>query len=409
MDCLALMLRAQLLLPPPHPPQLSHRRQQHQQQQPRRREQASPRRPAGAPGGAADSSLSAAAAAPIAQAADDEMTAAASRAPLPGGANCQHHQLKCEPEVAPAAPPEAGACAPPPATEGGANTREGEGDGQGGRGGAGSSPSQAGALSDDVLEAVLTCLTAEKPLVPFLLSPTVGLLAVLGGSLTQPEAPDLGQSVEQIDVIRVCEGMATANSGKIDTFDKDNKDNNNGLDDDIQAEGTTCGDGNNDRCRSLVEAPPPFRMCMANVLISANQKVPAGVKGDLARRMCPRLMRAAKEGRDADVRAACMQVLFTAVYHLKAPAMLPYVVDLLHLAVHILKGSGKPEERMGGAKLLAALLASDGATVAELAPFLVAARRAVVQLGRVDESEDVRAVCAQLASCLTASPGSSSQ
>ncbi|KAG9449452.1 hypothetical protein H6P81_009417 [Aristolochia fimbriata] len=62
--------------------------------------------------------------------------------------------------------------------------------------------------------------------------------------------------------------------------------------------------------------PIPFRLCMANVLISVCQKISSSSKNSFARAALPVLIPSIKMIAESEVRAACLQVLFSAVYHL---------------------------------------------------------------------------------------------
>jgi hypothetical protein len=48
-------------------------------------------------------------------------------------------------------------------------------------------------------------------------------------------------------------------------------------------------------------------------------------------------------GTETQIRSACLQVLFTAVYHLKGLAILPFANDLLSLSVATIQGYHPPE------------------------------------------------------------------
>ncbi|RZC75318.1 hypothetical protein C5167_050800 [Papaver somniferum] len=79
-----------------------------------------------------------------------------------------------------------------------------------------------------------------------------------------------------------------------------------------------------------------FRLCMANVIISACQKISNPRKKRLAKKIVPVLINSAAVITNSDVRAACIQVLFSAVYHLKL-AILSYSSDLLRLSIKALE------------------------------------------------------------------------
>lgn len=128
------------------------------------------------------------------------------------------------------------------------------------------------------------------------------------------------------------------------------------------------------KCTSEVPVPLSFYMCMANVLISACQKILDSGRKPFARKTIPCLIRSVKVFwlfidfrfvsiwlliscsawlhscmwcqilqvmTNPEVRAACVEVLFSSVYHLKA-AILPYSTDLLEVSLKALrKGSEK--------------------------------------------------------------------
>ncbi|CAM6127208.1 unnamed protein product [Calypogeia fissa] len=147
-----------------------------------------------------------------------------------------------------------------------------------------------------------------------------------------------------------------------------------------------------------------FRVCMANALISACQKVAPGARTLLASRMILPLVHFVQTSTDSKLRGACLQVLFTAVYHLKAAAVLPYAIDLFDMSIAAIKSRGMLEERIAGAKLLASLLASDEALVKEMAPRLMDAQIALSSISAMDSSPELRLICENLLSCLS-TPG----
>ncbi|KAF6151732.1 hypothetical protein GIB67_002015 [Kingdonia uniflora] len=80
---------------------------------------------------------------------------------------------------------------------------------------------------------------------------------------------------------------------------------------------------------------------MANVLISTCQIIASSGKNSLAERTAPVLTRSIQVITDSIIRAACIQVLFLAVYHLKS-AIHPHASDLLIQSVKALqKGAQK--------------------------------------------------------------------
>ncbi|KAL3585359.1 hypothetical protein D5086_012226 [Populus alba] len=125
---------------------------------------------------------------------------------------------------------------------------------------------------------------------------------------------------------------------------------------------------------SASEAPTTlsFRVCMANVLISACQKISDSGKKPFAKKTVPRLLQAVEGTMHPDIRAACIQVLFSAVYHLKS-AVLPCSSDLLNLSLKFLS-RGSEKERMASAKLIASLMASEDVIVKSISGGLLEAR-----------------------------------
>ncbi|XP_042048334.1 uncharacterized protein LOC121794300 isoform X1 [Salvia splendens] len=142
-----------------------------------------------------------------------------------------------------------------------------------------------------------------------------------------------------------------------------------------------------------------FRLCMANVLISACQKIPETGKKSYAKRITPRVIRSIKVVKDAEIRAACIQVLFTVAYNLKS-LILPYSKDLLNNALTSLK-QGSEKEKMGGAKLLMCLMASEEEVVESISGGLLKATMLLRNLSTTDPCAQVRQMCQQLLVCLT--------
>ncbi|KAF8044007.1 hypothetical protein BT93_A2094 [Corymbia citriodora subsp. variegata] len=151
-----------------------------------------------------------------------------------------------------------------------------------------------------------------------------------------------------------------------------------------------------DSTSGLSNEPPalPFQLCMANVLISASQKIAEGGKKSFSQKAIPVLIHSMEVILDAEIRAACIQVLFSAVYHLKS-AVLPYSYDLLKLSLKYLK-EGAEKERMAAAKLAASLMASEDAILVSISGGLVEARSVLSTLSRTDPSKDVRETCKRL-------------
>ncbi|XP_019154481.1 PREDICTED: uncharacterized protein LOC109150918 isoform X2 [Ipomoea nil] len=142
-----------------------------------------------------------------------------------------------------------------------------------------------------------------------------------------------------------------------------------------------------------------FRLCMANVLISACQKIPDSDKKALVSKILPRVIRSLKVITDSDIRSACIQVLFSMVYHLKS-AVLPYSSDILEASIRSLREESD-KERMGGAKLLASLMGSEEAVIQSISVGLLEARALLHSLSQSDPSLDVRSMSQKLLACLT--------
>nr|XP_043612330.1 uncharacterized protein LOC122584038 [Erigeron canadensis] len=144
-----------------------------------------------------------------------------------------------------------------------------------------------------------------------------------------------------------------------------------------------------------------FRLCMANVLISACQKISDSGKRPFTSKILPRITHSVCNVKEPEIRAACMQVLFSIVYHLKS-VVLPYSSDLLTASVESLK-CGSEMERMSGAKLLASLMASEEGIVESISEGLLEARSLLLSISQTDPSSSVRQLCTQLLACMTAS------
>lgn len=147
--------------------------------------------------------------------------------------------------------------------------------------------------------------------------------------------------------------------------------------------------------------PIPFRICMANVLISACQKIPESAKKTFARNALPPLVHSLEFISAPEVRAACIQVLFSAMYHLKS-TLLPFASDLLKLALRFLE-QGSEKEKLAGAKLMASLMASEDVILERISEGLMEARSVLSKASLSDPSQDVREVCDKLLACITPS------
>ncbi|KAK9941721.1 hypothetical protein M0R45_007417 [Rubus argutus] len=153
------------------------------------------------------------------------------------------------------------------------------------------------------------------------------------------------------------------------------------------------------KCTTEVPVPLSYYLCMANVLISACQKMSDSGKKPFARRTLPRLIRAVEVITKSEIRAACTQVLFSAVYHLKS-TVLPHSMDLLKVSLRALK-KGSEKERMAGAKLIGSLMASDDAIIQSISGGLVEARSVLSSVSLTDPSLELRQVSQKLLACLT--------
>ncbi|XP_027068028.1 uncharacterized protein [Coffea arabica] len=142
-----------------------------------------------------------------------------------------------------------------------------------------------------------------------------------------------------------------------------------------------------------------FRLCMANVLISACQKVSESGKMLLAQKILPPVICSTRAITESEIRAACNQVLFSAVYHLKS-AVLPYSSDILKIALTSLTDVVE-KVRITGAKLLASLMASEEAVIHNISGGLLEARTLLQTISTSDPSMEVRQLCQKLLACLT--------
>ncbi|XP_006349558.1 uncharacterized protein [Solanum tuberosum] len=149
----------------------------------------------------------------------------------------------------------------------------------------------------------------------------------------------------------------------------------------------------------VVKAHHSFRLCMANVLISACQKVPCASKKPFVSKILPRVLHSVEEIANSEVRSACIQVFFSMVYHLKS-LVLPYSSDLLKVSIKSLR-EGSEKERIAGAKLLASLMASEEAVLQKISGGLVEARTLLQDICSSDLPLDVRKMCQRLLVCLT--------
>ncbi|KAJ4844132.1 hypothetical protein Tsubulata_045822 [Turnera subulata] len=143
-----------------------------------------------------------------------------------------------------------------------------------------------------------------------------------------------------------------------------------------------------------------FRLCMANVLISTCQKISNSGKKYFAQKVVPCLVHSVKVLLHPEIRAACIQVLFSAVHHLRS-LVLPYSSDLLKLSLKFLQ-EGSEKERMAAAKLMASLMASEDVILESIFGELLEARSVLSSVCLSDPSQDLRQICKKLLLCITA-------
>ncbi|CAA7399297.1 unnamed protein product [Spirodela intermedia] len=145
---------------------------------------------------------------------------------------------------------------------------------------------------------------------------------------------------------------------------------------------------------------PASRLFMASVLISACQKVASSERSELARRILSALIPSIESIADSEVRPACLQVLFSAVYHLKS-SVLQYSMDLFKLSIKALK-KGSEKEKIAAAKLLVALMASEDGIVERISTGLIEAKSTLASISMADSSSrELRQLCEKLLACLT--------
>ncbi|KAK1427113.1 hypothetical protein QVD17_15796 [Tagetes erecta] len=142
-----------------------------------------------------------------------------------------------------------------------------------------------------------------------------------------------------------------------------------------------------------------FRLCMANVLISACQKISDSGKRSFALKILQRIVHSISNVKEPEIRAACIQVLFSVVYHLKS-VVLPYSSDLLKVSLESLKRDSEME-RMSGGKLLASLMASEEVIVQSISEELLEAKTLLLRISQTESSSSVRQLCSQLLACMT--------
>lgn len=154
-----------------------------------------------------------------------------------------------------------------------------------------------------------------------------------------------------------------------------------------------------DKCESVAAVPLYFRLCMGNVLISTCQKISESCKKLFAAQVLPFLLHSLKFEKRSEIRAACIQVLFSAVYHLRS-AVLPYASDLLKISLKSLRKKSE-KERMAGAKLIASLMASEDVILENISVGLLEARSVLSTVSSSDPSHELQQLCRKLLACIS--------
>ncbi|KAH7854234.1 hypothetical protein Vadar_011560 [Vaccinium darrowii] len=121
----------------------------------------------------------------------------------------------------------------------------------------------------------------------------------------------------------------------------------------------------NEGCPYKLSISLSFRMCMANVLISACQKMPNSGKKTFARKVLPHLIQS------------------------MGSAVLPYASELLKVSLKSLT-DGSDKEKVAGAKLMASLMASEEALLESIAGGLLDARTILSSISSPDTSPEVQ-------------------
>ncbi|XP_068472722.1 uncharacterized protein [Phaseolus vulgaris] len=143
-----------------------------------------------------------------------------------------------------------------------------------------------------------------------------------------------------------------------------------------------------------------FRLCMGNVLISTCQKISESCKKPFAAQVLPFLLHSLEQFETmSEIRAACTQVLFSAVYHLRS-AVLPYASDLLRSALKALRKESD-KERIAGAKLIASLMASEDVILENIFVGLLEARSVLSTISSSDPSLELQQLCRNLLACIS--------
>ncbi|KAK7378180.1 hypothetical protein VNO80_03617 [Phaseolus coccineus] len=142
-----------------------------------------------------------------------------------------------------------------------------------------------------------------------------------------------------------------------------------------------------------------LRLCMGNVLISTCQKISESCKKPFAAQVIPFLLHSLEFETMSEIRAACTQVLFSAVYHLRS-AVLPYASDLLRIALKALRKESD-KERITGAKLIASLMASEDVILENIFVGLLEARSVLSTVSSSDPSLELQQLCRKLLACIS--------
>ncbi|KAL2320785.1 hypothetical protein Fmac_029754 [Flemingia macrophylla] len=149
----------------------------------------------------------------------------------------------------------------------------------------------------------------------------------------------------------------------------------------------------------LAAVPLSFRLCMGNVLISTCQKISESCKKHFAAQVISLLLHSLESETQSEIRTACTQVLFSAVYHLRS-AVLPYASDLLRIALKAMRKESD-KERMAGAKLIASLMASEDVVLVNISVGLLEARSVLSTISSSDPSLELRQLCRKLLACIS--------
>lgn len=142
-----------------------------------------------------------------------------------------------------------------------------------------------------------------------------------------------------------------------------------------------------------------FRVCMANVLIRATQKLALKERHFFVSHVLPPIMDFVQVGKDSRVKSACLQILFTIVHNIKE-GIISYAVDLFSLSLGIMRSKASAEERLAATRLLASLLTSADEVISEVAPYLSEASLTLGSISRMDSSSELRAFCEKLLDCM---------